>query len=334
MAEEAINVDNLTYQHKVAPGTPLALRDLSLHLPKGSRTLLIGANGAGKSTLLQILAGKKMTPAGAKVTILGKDVFRNTPKGVTFLGTEWAMNPVVRSDIVVSAFLDSVGGYRHKERRDKLLDILDVDLDWRMHQISDGERRRVQLVFGLMSPWDVLLLDEVREARLLASFFLFTFISLTTSVIFPCSNLVSSFPITIRGINLNQVTVDLDVLVRSDLLAFLKSESESRGATILYATHIFDGISHFPTHVAHMRDGAFLETLSWPPPAAPQDLSTNDPEIGEMRAGSALHGVALQWLKEDREVRRQAEASGVVKKTRGARTATDVPTDSETFYKK
>jgi hypothetical protein len=41
-----------------------------------------------------------------------------------------AMNPVVRSDIVVSVFLDSVGGYRHKERRDKLLDILDVDLDW------------------------------------------------------------------------------------------------------------------------------------------------------------------------------------------------------------
>lgn len=40
-----------------------------------------------------------------------------------------AMNPVVRSDIVVSHFLDSVGGYRHKERRDFLLDILDVDLD-------------------------------------------------------------------------------------------------------------------------------------------------------------------------------------------------------------
>ncbi|KIO34054.1 hypothetical protein M407DRAFT_240886 [Tulasnella calospora MUT 4182] len=289
MSEEAINVEDLTYQHKLAPGTPLALRDLSLHLSKGSRTLLIGANGAGKSTLLQILAGKKMTPAGAKVMILGKDVFRNTPKGVTFLGTEWAMNPVVRSDIVVAAFLDSVGGYRHKERRDKLLDILDVDLDWRMHQISDGERRRVQLVMGLMSPWDVLLLDEV--------------------------------------------TVDLDVLVRSDLLAFLKSESESRGATILYATHIFDGISHFPTHVAHMRDGAFLEILSWPPPLVAASGPSTDEDV-EMRAGSALHDVVLKWLKEDREVRRQAEASGVLKKTRGARAATDVPTDSETFYKK
>ena len=47
-----------------------------------------------------------------------------------YLGTEWSNNPVVRSDIVVSDFLDSVGGYRHKARRDHLLRILDVDLDW------------------------------------------------------------------------------------------------------------------------------------------------------------------------------------------------------------
>lgn len=70
------------------------------------------------------------------------------------------MNPVVRGDIVVQDFLNSVGGYRHKRRRDILLDILDVDLDWHMHAISDGERRRVQLVMGLMADWDVLLLDE------------------------------------------------------------------------------------------------------------------------------------------------------------------------------
>ena len=74
------------------------------------------------------------------------------------------MNPVVRGDIVVEHFLDSVGGYRHKERRDRLLDILDVDLDWHMHAISDGERRRVQLCMGLMQSWDVLLLDEVTSS--------------------------------------------------------------------------------------------------------------------------------------------------------------------------
>lgn len=164
-------------------------------------------NTAGKSTLLQILAGKKLIK-GADVKIKGLDVFYQFPEGVTFLGTEWsvgykpsnphwvsnltvsrAMNPVVRSDIVVSQFLDSVGGYRHKERRDLLLDLLDIDLDWHMHNISDGERRRVQLCMGLMAPWDVLLLDEV--------------------------------------------TVDLDVLVRHQLLEFLKHDSEARGATII-----------------------------------------------------------------------------------------------------
>lgn len=37
-----------------------------------------------------------------------------------------------------------------------------------MHQISDGERRRVQLCMGLMGEWDVLLLDEV--CRILLSY--------------------------------------------------------------------------------------------------------------------------------------------------------------------
>ena len=119
------------------------------------------------------------------------------------MGTEWASNPVVRGDIAVSHFLDSVGGYRHKERRDVLLDILDVDLDWRMHKISDGERRRVQLVMGLMGEWNVLLLDEV--------------------------------------------TVDLDVLVRDALLNFLQHESESRGATILCMYLLVLSIPLIPT---------------------------------------------------------------------------------------
>ncbi|KAG6844896.1 hypothetical protein H0H87_002595 [Tephrocybe sp. NHM501043] len=194
------------------------------------------------------------------------------------------MNPVVRGDIVVSAFLDSVGGYRHKERRDRLLDILDVDLDWHMHKISDGERRRVQLCFGLMVPWDVLLLDEVL------------------------------------------VTVDLDVLVRDDLLNFLKADSEKRGATILYATHIFDGLNNFPTHITHMRLGSVIA----PPAAWPATPSS--PLAIQFSASTTLYAVALQWLKEDRDNRRELEETG--RKTRGARRDQTLPTDSETFYRK
>lgn len=52
---------------------------------------------------------------------------------------------------------------------------------------------------------------------------------------------------------LDEITVDLDVLARADLMAFLKSECEERGATIIYATHIFDGLESWPTHmVCHL----------------------------------------------------------------------------------
>ena len=144
-----------------------------------------------------------------------------------------------------------------------------------MHQISDGERRRVQLCMGLMAPWDILLLDEV--------------------------------------------TVDLDVLVRSELLAFLKEESEARGATIIYATHIFDGIDAFPTHLAHLRDGQLVEYFPWTP-----DSTSAEP----------LHNKALNWLKEDRDIRRAEEAGGKRSKTRGARPDNGVPSDAEAFYRK
>lgn len=39
------------------------------------------------------------------------------------------------------------------------------------------------------------------------------------------------------------------MLARADLLRFLKKECEERGATIIYATHIFDGLEDWPSHI-------------------------------------------------------------------------------------
>ncbi|WVQ82024.1 hypothetical protein IAT38_004152 [Cryptococcus sp. DSM 104549] len=269
----ALDCQSLTYSWK--EGDDPVLEDVTLQLERGDRCLLLGANGAGKSTLLRILAGKRLTKT-KHCRILGQDVFMNPPGGVCYLGTEWSTNPVVRSDIVVSHFLDSVGGYRHKVRRDRLLGILDVDLDWRMHQISDGERRRVQLCMGLMAEWDVLLLDEV--------------------------------------------TVDLDVLVRADLIDFLVQESETRGATIVYATHIFDGLKSFPTKIAHMQLGSTPRGLiPWPLSGSAE---------GDVHEGD-LFTLALGWLREDKVLRKKKEeAKGRV---RGPKTDTK---DRVTFYEK
>ena len=46
---------------------------------------------AGKSTLLHLLAGKRLiSMAGTELKVKGCDVFRDSPSGVTFLGTEWS----------------------------------------------------------------------------------------------------------------------------------------------------------------------------------------------------------------------------------------------------
>ena len=159
---------------------------------------------------------------------------------------EWVLNPIVRTDIDVPTLLASVGGDYYTQRRDELVEILDIDVAWRMHAVSDGERRRVQLAMGLLRPWRVLLLDEI--------------------------------------------TVDLDLLSRSNFLAFLKRETESRACTIVYATHILDNLADWPTHLVHMHIGKVKE---W---GAVEKFN-----VGVMRksGNSQLGELVLEWLKDD-----------------------------------
>jgi ABC-type uncharacterized transport system ATPase subunit len=56
----------------------------------------------------------------------------------------------------------------------------------------------------------------------------------------------------------HQVTTDLDVLARQTLLDFLKEESEEQDVTVLFSTHIFDGLNQWGTHVTHVSDGRVL----------------------------------------------------------------------------
>lgn len=153
----SIEVNNLTYKFQ---DSSLGVSNISLDLPPRSRTCLIGANGAGKTTLLRLLAGKRLAPSNS-IAISGVDPFKDGLEGVTYLGLEWVLNPIVRTDIGVNELLKSVGGDAYPDRRDELVHVLDIDTAWRMSAVSDGERRRVQLAMGLVRPWTVLLLDEI-----------------------------------------------------------------------------------------------------------------------------------------------------------------------------
>ncbi|KAL9640502.1 MAG: hypothetical protein Q9164_000252 [Protoblastenia rupestris] len=238
----SIEISSLSYAF---PDKSSGLRDVTLSLPPGSRTLLIGANGAGKTTLLRLLSGKRLAPTST-ISIAGIDPFKEGLEGVTYLGLEWVLNPIVRTDIDVPTLLSSIGGDHYHERRDELVKILDIDLGWRLHAVSDGERRRVQLAMGLIRPWRILLLDEI--------------------------------------------TVDLDLLSRSNFLMFLKRETETRTCTIVYATHILDNLAGWPTHLVHMHLGKLKE---W---GCVEKFDTG----GIRKSGNSQLGeLVLEWLKDD-----------------------------------
>lgn len=110
-----------------------------------------------EGTLTAWVTGKKLTTNGT-LLIGGVDPFKMGLEGVTYLGlgiitpsfssspganlegriVEWVLNPIVRNDIFVHELLASVGGDAYPARRDELIRILDIDVDWRMHQVSDG----------------------------------------------------------------------------------------------------------------------------------------------------------------------------------------------------
>lgn len=204
MSGPVIQVRGLRFGYR---GGPPVLDGLDLQVQAGSRCLVIGANGAGKTTLLRVLAGKHMVPEDA-VRVLGRSAFHDTDltDRVEMLGGPFPFEADVRVASVIAGVRGVTGA-----RRDRLIGLLGVDPDWHMHAVSDGQRRRVQILLGLLRPSEVLLLDEV--------------------------------------------TTDLDVLARQDLLAFLRREAEEQGTTILYATHIFDSLEEWATHLVYLVRG-------------------------------------------------------------------------------
>jgi CCR4-NOT complex subunit CAF16 len=178
------------------------LKDINCNFPKGSRVVIAGANGAGKSTLLSIAGGKKMVPIG-KCKVLGKECFNDSTLNSQrmYCGDWWRTNFFFNLSMA-----ELIGEERLKSPRvQELIDIMQINLSWRINAISDGQRRRVQLLECLAEEKQVYVLDEI--------------------------------------------TTDLDLYAREGLLNFLRKETEQKGATILYATHIFDSLADWATHV-------------------------------------------------------------------------------------
>jgi len=192
------------------------ISNLNLVVPPKAKILLVGANGAGKSTLIRMLTGQIWT--GMKYdefSVNGTAKINDQNNGVCYLGNTWKRQQTGFNGIcpysIDCAASDMFAKWQldHVQRRDELVKVLGIDLNWRMNQVSDGQRKKVQIMIKLLKPFQVCIIDEF--------------------------------------------AADLDILSRSHFFDYLARECEQRGASVVYATHIYDLADTWASHIAFMK---------------------------------------------------------------------------------
>jgi len=160
-----VRLDDLSVEFPAA-GAPLqAVRGLSLDIPAGSLTVIIGPNGCGKSTLLRVIAGL-VRPSHGRV-LVGQEPARAPQAGNGRVGLAFQEPRLLPwlSTLDNVALPLTLAGERPEEARERARSALErVGLadaaGARPSQLSGGMAQRAGLARALITDPPVLLLDE------------------------------------------------------------------------------------------------------------------------------------------------------------------------------
>ncbi len=221
MNEKCIEINNLNFKY----GNKIIFNNLTLDLYSNHCYVLAGLNGCGKSTLMKIIGGKCLCEYD-KVKVLNKDPFRDTSLNnyIAYIDNYWGTQTVaftgynvpLQSSIQVKDMMVELKK-KYPERNVELLELLDINPEWHLNAVSEGQRKRVQLYLNLIKPFKICLLDEI--------------------------------------------TVNLDLLVKDKFMNYLKLETTRRNCCIIYVTHIFDGLEEWATKLIYMKNSSNMQIL-------------------------------------------------------------------------
>jgi ABC-type Mn2+/Zn2+ transport system ATPase subunit len=150
----------------------LALDNVSLDVPIGSRVALVGPNGAGKSTLLKTVIGL-LRPRSGEVRVFGMPV-GSCLHSVAYLpqrgDIDWHFPMTVRTLIGSGRYVHlgwlrrlSAGDWNLVEGEINRLKLAEL-ADRQIGQLSGGQQQRTLLARALVQGADLLLLDEPMNA--------------------------------------------------------------------------------------------------------------------------------------------------------------------------
>ncbi|MBU3146586.1 ABC transporter ATP-binding protein [Clostridium sp. CF012] len=152
-----IEIKKLTKNYGKARG----ITDVSFNVEKGEIFGFIGPNGAGKSTTIRTLLSL-IYPTSGSATIFGKDCVKFGPeikKEIGYLPSE----VFYYDNMKVSELLKYSASFYKKDcskRITELAEIMDLDLNKKIDDLSYGNKKKVGIVQGLLHSPKLIILDE------------------------------------------------------------------------------------------------------------------------------------------------------------------------------
>ena len=169
VTSNAVSAIGLTRTYGDGDSAVHALRGVSLDLPAGQFTAVMGPSGSGKSTLMHLLAGLD-TPSSGTVKVAGEDITRMKDRDLTrlrrrhigFVFQSFNLLPTLSAEENVLLPL-SISGRRPPSAEVDAL-IARVGLAERRHhrpaELSGGQQQRVAIARALITQPTVLFADE------------------------------------------------------------------------------------------------------------------------------------------------------------------------------
>lgn len=212
---EAIHLQ-LSYGHRPV------IEDVSLRLPDGKVTMIVGANGSGKSTLLRGLS-RLLRPSRGTVVLDGADIHRMSSKALARQLGLLPQSPSAPEGVTVRELVSrgrhphqGMFGQRRHDDEHAIAEALELtrtsDLaDRVVDELSGGQRQRVWIAMVLAQRTDILLLDEP--------------------------------------------TTYLDVAHQLEVLDVVRELNRARGVTVAIVLHDLNMASRYGDHMVAVADG-------------------------------------------------------------------------------
>ncbi|MBD7911961.1 MULTISPECIES: ABC transporter ATP-binding protein [Clostridium] len=152
-----IEINNLTKKY----GNQRGISNVNFCVEEGEIFGFIGPNGAGKSTTIRTLLGL-IHPTSGNATIFGKDCIKSAPdiaKEIGYLPSEVFYYNNMK---VIDLLKYSASFYKKdcSKRIKELSEILSLDLNRKIDDLSFGNKKKVGIVQGLLHEPKLIILDE------------------------------------------------------------------------------------------------------------------------------------------------------------------------------